>query len=357
MIQPLPGAATMLLPYLTDSIPQVDGAFQKQPSNFHVEEIPAYLPTGSGEHLFIQFEKQGLSTPDAVRLIAKALNCNPEMCGWAGLKDRHATTTQWASFFQGSVKHIETVCIPQIRIIEAGLHPHKLRTGHLRGNCFRLRLSHAYPHLERVTTIIDLLRNHGVPNYYTEQRFGIDNLARAKHWLIDNHRAPRSRFERKLLVSVLQSAAFNAVLTERVRHNELSTAIDGDLFQKESTGGLFTTSDLNEAQSRLDQWDISPTGPMFGTKMRWPETTVLAREQAIKEQWGLDTAVLQRCAIAGKGTRRALRVALSDTEVTQHPDNSNDLELRFRLPAGSYATAVLREILKSDKDTLAAITA
>lgn len=337
----------MLQPYLTANVPGVNGIIRQELADFVVHEIEAYGPNGSGDHLFVRFEKQGLTTPDAVKSIAKALGCDFNACGWAGLKDRHAITNQWASFFQGTPDKALSLDLPHIRIESAALHNHKLRTGHLRGNCFQIRIRQAGNELDRIKEIITVLQQQGVPNYYGEQRFGLDNLSRATQWLIHGTEPPKRRFDRKFLVSVLQSAVFNAVLAERIAKKEFATAIDGDLWQKETTGGLFTTTDLDEARTRMLRWEISPTGPMLGVKMRWPERDALTRERATAERWQVDDAALRRFGSAGPGTRRSLRVALVDPKVELHPDDPTDVLLRFTLPAGAYATAVLREILKT----------
>ncbi len=202
----------MSLPYLTTAVAAVSGTWRAEISDFQVDEIPAYQPSGGGEHFFVHFEKQGLNTPDAVRVIAEAIGADPNASGFAGLKDRHAITTQWASFYRPStVASLDALALPGIRILEFALHPHKLRTGHLHGNRFRIRLRGAAKQLDEVTEALRVLTQQGVPNFYGMQRFGHNNLERAQHWLIQNHRPPRSRFDRKLLVSVLQSAVFNAV--------------------------------------------------------------------------------------------------------------------------------------------------
>src|ERR1700679_2780577 len=76
----------------------VEAVIRRAPEDFVVEEIPAYAPSGRGEHLYLTFTKQGITTPDAVRLLAQALEVDPRGTGFAGMKDRHAITTQTASF-------------------------------------------------------------------------------------------------------------------------------------------------------------------------------------------------------------------------------------------------------------------
>ena len=243
-----------------------------RPEDFVVDEIPAYLPEGQGEHLFVHFRKTGLNTPDAVARIAKALGVDPRNAGWAGLKDRHAVTTQWASFQGASAADARQLELPSIEVLDARPHVHKLRTGHLRANRFHLVVRGEPGQADTARQILELLVQRGAPNYFGEQRFGHadDNLVRARAWLLEGGKPPRERFKRKLRVSTLQAAWFNDWLAKRVESSELGRAIDGDLLRKEDTGGLFTTADLAEAQARLDRWEVSPTGPIFGPKMRQP---------------------------------------------------------------------------------------
>jgi tRNA pseudouridine13 synthase len=196
-----------------------------------------------------------------------------------------------------------------------------------------------------VERVLGELGARGVPNYFGEQRFGVagGNLARARAWIVDGGRPPRQRFEKKLLVSVLQSDLFNRRVAARVAAGELGRIFEGELVRKEDTGGLFVAEDVAEVQARADAFALSPTGPMFGPKMRWPAGEARAQEEALLEEAGLDASHLERMGRAGEGTRRPVRVRLDAPELEPVEDG---FELAFGLPAGSYATVVLREALK-----------
>jgi tRNA pseudouridine13 synthase len=330
------------LPYLTRAIAGIAGRIKSEPADFVVHEVPAYLPSGSGEHLFVHFEKTGVDTPSAVRLLASALGVDARDAGWAGLKDKHAVTTQWVSFFGGDAERARSLSIEGIRVLDAARHENKLRTGHLAGNRFRILVRDAEHAPDRVAAIAAQLTAHGAPNYFGEQRLSDATLERARAWLVRGERPPRSRFDRKFLPSAFQSLVFNEVCAERVERGELATAIEGDVFRKEDSGGLFTTDDLADARARVASFAISPTGPMIGPKMRAPLGEVARREAAVFERMEVASA-LPRLAKVAPGTRRSLRVAVRDLAFEYGPDG---LWCSFELASGAYATVILREFQK-----------
>lgn len=340
------------LPYATAKSLTLLGKIRERYEDFQVEEIPAYTPSGSGEHLMVRFEKVGLTTPDAVRQLARALGVNPEQAGWAGLKDRQAVTSQWVTLQGGTPEAARTLEFDGLRVLEAAHHTHKLRTGHLRGNRFtiRVRCDPAQLHIARV--VMAELATSGCPNYYGEQRFGRDarNAEVARSWLIDGGRAPRDRFARKLLASALQSSWFNRWLAERVVRGELQKAIDGDVMRKEDSGGLFVTDDLNDATRRVASWEISPTGPIFGAEMRWPERAALVFERELWERQGMSEQALERARKLMPGSRRVARIRPVDVRVEAFDAG---IELAFTLPKGAYATVILRELLKANDEAQA----
>lgn len=334
---------TEALPRLIEGEPPLSGRIRVCPEDFRVEELPAYLPEGAGDHLFVRFEKVDLDTPEAVRRIARALGVDAKQAGWAGLKDRRAVTTQWASFLFGEGARLEGASIDGVRVLEHARHTNKLRTGHLRGNRFDLLVrSEARGDLERAREHLDELERRGVPSYFGEQRFGHDNLGVARRWILEGGPAPRDRWKRKLYVSTLQSALFNELLAERIREGTMDGAVAGDLMRKEDSGGLFVSEDLALDRERAARFEISATGPMFGARMRWPEGEARRREEAALSRWGLTEAHLERVRASGEGTRRPYRVRLSEASLEPTPEGTR---LRFALPSGAYATVALRELV------------
>jgi tRNA pseudouridine13 synthase len=339
------------LPYATAKSLRLLGKFRERPEDFQVEEIPAYTPAGTGEHLMVHVQKTGLTTPDAVRRLAQALGVDPAQAGWAGLKDRIAVTTQWVTLFGGAPEVARMLELPGLRVLAAARHTNKIKTGHLKGNRFSIRLRCDPAQLQTARTLIAELATSGGPNYYGEQRFGreANNVGDARRWIVGGGRAPRDRFRRKLLVSALQAHWFNRWLSARVQRGALGRAIAGDVMRKEDTGGLFVVQDMNDAEDRLASWQISPTGPIFGAEMRWAEDEALQHERTLWQAEGLSDEQLNQWRRLMPGTRRVARVRLIEPTLDAFSDAYGPgIALAFSLPKGAYATVILRELLKSD---------
>jgi tRNA pseudouridine13 synthase len=341
------------LPFITPHIAAVSGRIKREPEDFEVEELPAYLPSGSGEHLYLWIEKRGRNTHDAARALAERLGAKLDDAGWAGLKDKHAVTRQWLSFHCPQTPEPAALELEGVRVLSVSRHANKLRTGHLRGNRFRLRLAEVEPGAEaRIGEVLAHLESRGLPHYFGSQRFGHGgkNVPAAHAWLVEGRKAPDKPFLRKLFASALQAALFNAVLAERIERGLLGTALDGDVMRKEDTGGLFVSAEPDLDQARVDSWEISPTGPMFGPSMRAPERAALALETELCARWHLDPACFARARKLAEGTRRPLRVRPEQVRVER---DGPDVVLQFALPRGAYATTLVAEITKSRDVTLA----
>ncbi len=343
--------APLDLPFVTAHLPGVGGRLRATPEDFRVDEVPAYLPAGEGEHVYVRFEKRGITTPQAVERIARALGADPRDCGYAGLKDRHAVTTQWASFPRVDPAAAAALSLDDLRVLEVGRHRNKLRTGHLAGNRFALRVTGIVDlpfALARASDIATVLQQHGCPNYFGEQRFGRDgdNADRGTSWLRGEAPAPREPFLRKLWVSAVQSELFNRYLAARVGDGLMGAYLSGDLAARHP-GGRPWAIDPAEAQGRYDAHEVSATGPLFGASMPQPTDDALAREAAILEGSGLTLAHFERVKSLGEGARRLVRLFPEELSVTLDGDA---LCCAFTLPAGAYATVILRELQKTAVD-------
>lgn len=332
------------LPFLTRDVPACGGVFKASPEDFVVEEIPAYEPNGEGEHLFLWIEKRDRSTQDVAKSLARALGLGERDVSWAGLKDRQAVTRQ---FFSLPAKKAEglvpALALPGVTVLSAKRHRNKLKTGHLKGNRFTLTLREVRD-VGAAGTALDLLRTRGVPNFFGEQRFGVggDNAARGKAILLAGGRH-RDRFERKLFLSAYQSELFNRVLARRLDAGTFTTALAGDVLKKHATGGEFVCEAPDVDQPRVDAFEVSPTGPLFGPEMRAPAGEVAAAEAQVLADDGVTSELFKAGGGETAGARRLLRIPL----VASLEDlGGGVVRLELELPAGSYATVVLRELFK-----------
>jgi tRNA pseudouridine13 synthase len=335
------------LPYLTATLPGIGGVLRASFDDFRVDEIPSYEPSGEGTHTYLRIEKRDLTTIFAIERIARALRVDPRDVGYAGLKDRHAVTTQWISVPNIAVADAEQLKVDGVAVLAVSRHTNKLRTGHLRGNRFSLRITGiddvALASI-RARDIATELQMKGCPNYFGAQRFGRegDNSAHARAWLKGDAPAPRAPFMRRMLVSALQSELFNDYLAQRMRDGLFHRYVAGDLAQRLPVGRPWLI-DSTEAQSLYDLGEVGPTGPLFGLSMPQPVDEALLREEAVLRSADLTPQVFSRARGIAEGTRRPLRMNVGTVCVTH---DTEALLLEFSLPAGGYATAVTREFIK-----------
>jgi tRNA pseudouridine13 synthase len=340
------------------------GRIRTTPEDFVVEELPAYTPSGTGEHVFVRFTKRERNTMDAVRDIARACGCDPRAAGHAGMKDRRAVTTQSISLQtpRGTrpadlVARVLGLSLDGITIHEAVPHPHKMKPGHLAGNRFAI-VVRGLPEdrLGDFTGALDRVVREGVPNAFGTQRFGTrgDNATQALAWLRGQERGPRDPRVQRLLWSSLQSAVFNAVLDARVEDGTWTLPLEGDLLKLHESGGMFGCADVQTDRDRARAGELSPTGPIIGARMRWPEGAPADLERRVSAQILGGDFDLARTRSLGEGSRRALRLWVQDLRyerLTGAETASNSpgslgkpeacMRVWFVLPKGAYATTVL----------------
>jgi tRNA pseudouridine13 synthase len=325
--------------------PPASGLLRAAPEDFQVTEIPLLEPDGGGEHVWLLVRKRLQNTVDVAATLARCAGVPLRDVSYAGLKDRQAVTEQWFSVHLpgNAAPDWSAIGSPDVSILRAARHSRKLRRGALRGNRFRIvvRDLNADPALLRQR--LETIAAEGVPNYFGEQRFGRDgsNLRTAER-LFRNPRMRLSRHQRGLVLSAARSLLFNAVLSRRVSEGSWNRALPGDALQLLGSHSFFVATAVDaELEQRVATHDVHPTGPLYGRGTAAVAGDPLALETAVLAgypDWlvGLEAAGL-------KQERRALRLTFDD--LTWEQPAGDVLSLEFSLPAGAYATSVLRELL------------
>jgi tRNA pseudouridine13 synthase len=334
----------------TADLPGIGGRFKTQPEDFEVEEIPAYQPSGSGPYLYLWIEKRGLGAEYFVRQVAKRLGLGVIEIGTAGLKDRHAVTRQWVSVPARVEERLAQLDGDGIRVLSVTRHGNKLRPGHLRGNRFRVLLRDVVADAgERLPALLERLRRDGLANFYGEQRFGREGatgllglaLLRQEPLPTGGTISALNPFLRKLALSAAQSALFNHYLRVRITDGLHRRVLAGDVMAKWPVGAKFVVEDVAREQARLDAREIVPAGPMFGRKNFRAAGEAAEREEQVLRDAGLTPQSFTPFGKLMPGARRHNLVYLED--LTANVD-SDGVRLSFTLPAGCYATVLLREL-------------
>jgi tRNA pseudouridine13 synthase len=323
--------------------PSSIGVLRSLPEDFNVSENLAFEPSGMGEHAFLLIQKTGENTEFVARQLARFADVRQRDIGFAGLKDRHAVTTQWFSvWLPGKADpdwtQFETDAIKVVRCLR---HARKLKRGVLSGNSFKLVIRNWQGDQEKIIQQLDLIKANGIANYYGEQRFGHagQNVNKA---LALFQGLKTGREQRSLYLSAARSYLFNEILAYRVNAKSWNQALTGDTYQFDLAHSCFKSTQPDaEIMRRLEAKEIHPTAVLWGKGEVDVTDDALQVEQYIIENnpelaLGLISGGLER-------NRRALRVNVPDLAWEFVDDTA--LSLSFTLPAGSYATALIREII------------
>jgi tRNA pseudouridine13 synthase len=335
-------------PLLTANLPGIGGRIKAHIEDFEVEEIPAYEPSGAGDHLFLWVEKRGMGAEYFQRQVARRLDIPTGEVGTAGLKDRHAVTRQWISVPASVEGRIAALDGDGIRVLNVSRHTNKLKPGHLRGNRFCILIRDVDPAgNSRLPPILDCLRMEGLPNYYGTQRFGRDGetAGLGMDLLTAGKTNVRSAFLKKIALSAAQAVLFNEYLGRRLIDGLLRCVLPGDVMCKWPAGGMFVAKDVAAEQARFDTRETVHAGPIFGRKTFPAADQAAAREADVLRDAGLTLASFQGFGKLVQGTRRH-NLAYCDDLAAQV--DTEGVRLTFSLPAGSYATVLLREIMKTE---------
>lgn len=305
----------------------ISGRFRSYPDDFIVNEVLGFAPTGDGEHVLLHIEKTGQNTHWVADEIAKQCHLDKKAVGYCGRKDRHAVTRQWLSLYDPKrTVNSNGIDVEGVTILQMTRHIRKLRPGDHAENQFVIRLRDCYqrnqqsPFTKQEKTALEQevsARLHqGVPNYFGSQRFGREcsNLFAAQAWLVDKKSPPRQR--KSMVMSAARAYLFNQVVAERVKQNNWQFSLEGDHLI-----------------------DNLPTAPLWGRGRLTTSLTALALETEALDKYALWCHGLEHCGLQQE--RRLMKLCPTNVDVNWIED---DIELKFSLPSGAFATAVLAEI-------------
>jgi tRNA pseudouridine13 synthase len=339
--------------------PKLDilGQFKVSNEDFQVTEILGYEPIGEGEHIYLWVRKSGLNTAYLAEQIAKFTQLPLRAVTYAGRKDKHAQTEQWFSVHLPGKGEFDWTKFnePGAEVLKSIRHNKKLRTGVLKGNRFNITLRQLSS-TSGIEERLQQIKKSGVPNYYGSQRFGNTthdprggNLVLAEKMI--NGEAIRNRNKRSMAISALRSWLFNEILNSRLKNDCLNKPLAGDVMQLAGSNSFFCAQQIdNNINQRLAQRDIYLSAPLWGKGPLASESDALQFEQKLVQQ---NLAVAKTLEDLGlQQERRAINLFPNDLEWSLADDTLN---LRFSLPAGTFATSVLRELVDIQDNNLAKI--
>ncbi len=328
--------------YSKESDKLLSGIIRQENSDFKVDEISSFELSGEGEHVYLHIQKTGENTDWVAGLLAKIAKVPRKDVSYAGMKDRHAITTQWFSIqIPGREAPNWQEQLPKsIKILAETRHNKKLRRGALKGNRFTLIIREIEGDIEQAKICCQKIKEGGVPNYYGEQRFGrnFNNIESAKNWFSDQFK-PKSRAKRSIFLSAARSWIFNHILSQRVEKDTWNKALLGDVFVLNGSNSYFPDDGDSTLIERTQSQDLHPTGALWGKGSLSSKDKVEMLEQKVASEFSDLAEGLVKHGL--KQERRSLRLSVNEFE---YSFNEDYIQLSFVLPAGSFATVVLREL-------------
>ena len=330
--------------------PPATGRIRVEPEDFRVEELLGFEPDGAGGHVLLEVEKRGANTSWVAAQLARAAGVHPRDVGHSGQKDRHAVTSQSFSLPWPASAPVDP-CIAYsgegYRVLAVNRHGRKLRPGSHRGNRFTIRVMDLFGDPSDIAARMLRLAEAGVPNYFGPQRFGREgaNLERARDWA-ERGVPPRDRAQRGFALSAARGKIFNDVLAERVRRGDWNQLLPGEAVMLDGRRSFFHADAIDAAlQERCQRLDVHPSGPLWGRKASPVEGEALAIEEAVVASEAALQALLEAAGLEHE--RRSLRLPVRGL---QWQVGEGTLTMTFELPRGTFATAVLHEILRDAWD-------
>lgn len=332
--------------------PPGNALIRQVPEDFVVEEVLGFEPAGEGEHAFLFLEKRQLNSQELAARLAALAGVPPRDVGFSGMKDRNAVTRQWFSVgLAGRADPAWEQLEAQggVKVLRSARHLRKLRRGVHRANRFTLVLRNLSGARDVLEERLHLLQQRGAPNYFGPQRFGRggSTLRAAARWARSGGRVSRTR--RGLYLSALRGFLFNELLAQRVQDGTWCAADADQVYLLNGSNSFFmgATEDDDIAQ-RLASGDIHPALPLWGRSAKAAVAAPVERCADMLVEHRDLCAFLER-----EGLQIAWRASrlLPDDFCWQFCDDGR-LQLEFALGAGSFATALLAELVAVEDGSL-----
>ncbi|MCW8889456.1 MAG: tRNA pseudouridine(13) synthase TruD [Sedimenticola sp.] len=324
--------------------PQSSGVIRSVPEDFQVDEIAGFEPDGEGEHCLLHIQKRDSNTDWVAGQLARFAGVSRADVSYAGLKDRHAVTTQWFSVCLAGKSEPDWggIASDEFQVMSSTRHGRKLRVGALKGNRFKIVIRDFSGDRDEIESRFGSIASEGVPNYFGEQRFGVDDSNMASARALFNGELKRlKRQKRGFYLSAVRSYLFNQVLAARVRAGNWNRPLAGERMMLEGTRSHFLATEIDPTLlERHQQMDVHASGPLWGRGEVLVSGEVAQLEQDVLASEGFWREGLEQFGL--KMERRALRLPVSSFGWSI---DAGSLEIAFTLPKGCYATTVLRECL------------
>lgn len=320
--------------------------FKSRPEDFLVEEVLGFTPSGEGEHCLLWIEKTDLNSNDVAAHLATALGIRKRLVSHCGLKDKAAITRQWFSIhLPGQPSPLaEDLRADGIRVLQVTRNRRKLHRGSHDGNRFSIRLRECNFSRESAAMRWQEICQRGVPNYFGPQRFGDDggNVEKALK-LMSGEIEIRDRLVRGILISAARSFLFNAIVAERVRLKTWDKTLPGEVFGFAANRSLVMPDNLHgDEADRVWQGTLELTAALWGGGENPTRDHVQLLEENIAQRYPEIVRGLTQFEM--KQERRVMRLRPRAPQC-EWP-SASELVLRFDLPKGTYATAILRELVQ-----------
>ncbi|CAA6826539.1 MAG: tRNA pseudouridine 13 synthase (EC [uncultured Sulfurovum sp.] len=340
--------------------------FAQTIERFFVEEIPLFKFADKGANLILKIKKSDMSTFKLITVIAKASKLEQRDIGYAGLKDKNATTIQYISIPKQYERDVlKNLTTEKIEILEKFYSKFPIKVGQLKGNNFSIVLHKVTEDTKKaIEKVAKNMIENGIPNYYGYQRFGEDSKSYLQGKEIAHSGKKLKGAKEKLLVSAYQSYLYNTWLSERIKLSNiisknkpedaakiLEYPLDlvkilakqkqffklfiGDDMQTYPFGKSYFLQNFDKALHEFQAHKSSPTGLLVGSKVH----------RSMADAKHLELPYDDNELYALKGDRRYAWIFPENLKLNYNEEKQT-LTIEFYLPKGAYATTFLEEIGK-----------